>query len=344
MGVRKINAYSGLWKGAVGGAFRAFLSNQSGASLIMFALALPVTFGMVALSLDVTSWLMTKRVTQNVADMSSLAGASVLADGGGAAEVEQAALDMASRNNFVHGVDGEVIVNNPPATGPQAGNLNYVEVIVAEPREILLAGILKQDAVTVQSRAVSGLEGGLGCVLALDPTADGALTFSGAADATIACGIYSNSNSDSSILVGGSADLTADPAIAVGGIVESGSGTITSTNPLQPYSTKIKDPYYDLVVPSVSGCDETDLVVGDTRTLSPGVYCGGLQLTVLLGKGKKEISSADVTLDPGVYIIHNGDLSINGKAKAFGRGSPSSSPGTRLRRSVAFTTSTAALT
>ena len=61
-------------------------------------------------------------------------------------------------------------------------------------------------------------------------------------------------------------------------------------------------------IPS-DGCDEYDFeldnYVGD---ISPGIYCGGLTIS----------GNSDVNLRPGIYIIKDGKLEINGTSRITG--------------------------
>lgn len=64
------------------------------------------------------------------------------------------------------------------------------------------------------------------------------------------------------------------------------------------------DPLAGLVMPSVSGaCDYTDVsITSGTATISPGVYCGGLQVSN---------NTTVVTMNPGLYILKGGGLTVN---------------------------------
>ncbi len=64
------------------------------------------------------------------------------------------------------------------------------------------------------------------------------------------------------------------------------------------YQEAVTDPLEDLEVPSEpSGCSYNEEKVSGTATLSPGRYCGGLEIK----------NGANLTLDPGVYIIDGGE-------------------------------------
>ncbi|MDX1715908.1 MAG: pilus assembly protein, partial [Anderseniella sp.] len=61
--------------------------------------------------------------------------------------------------------------------------------------------------------------------------------------------------------------------------------------------------------PTVGACDHTGLSVNsETRTLDPGVYCGGLLIS----------GSSTVTFNPGVYVIKDGALQVTHTASVSG--------------------------
>jgi hypothetical protein len=64
-------------------------------------------------------------------------------------------------------------------------------------------------------------------------------------------------------------------------------------------------------MPTVSGCDyHNQRFLNGVHTASPGVYCGGI----------RALAGADVTLQPGVYVIKDGDLELQSHANIHGDG------------------------
>lgn len=82
------------------------------------------------------------------------------------------------------------------------------------------------------------------------------------------------------------------------------------TDTIQPNAAAFADPYAALAVPSFYGCDFNNHSAKKTVTLYPGVYCGGLTVN----------SKAIVYFEPGVYVINDGDLRINGNSQLSGTG------------------------
>ena len=285
--------------------------DQSGATLALTAVALPVIIGMAGLGLDAAIWYMEKRQNQSVADNAVLTAVLELnADADiSQADLEASVLSAAQRNGFDGSAARRIEVNAPPLSGPNAGTSGYVEVIVEEDREMLFAALVAGDGpLTIRARAVGAVTSfGEHCLVALDERADAALEFTGSSDVTLNCGIASNSISAQAILVNGSASLTADPAQAVGDILVTGSGTLDTETPPQAHSTPVPNPYAATAFPDTAGlaCDYNSYAAKN-ETLDPGVYCGGLDMKFT------------VDLNPGVYVLKNGSLSVNANANVTG--------------------------
>jgi Flp pilus assembly protein TadG len=297
-------------------ALAAFLANQAGASYIMVALTLPVLLGAAGIGVDAVLWYMDKRENQTVADNAAVAATIAFTRDTSInqADLEKVVRDSAYTNNFVHGTDGSVQVNSPPASGPNAGTAGFIEVIVQQQADLYFSRMMVSNAFTVQARAVGGISFfGEHCVVSLDPTEDGAITITGTADVTSDCGMASNSSSDQAILVQGKADLSAQPLQAYGDIDVSGAATITNKYPPQPLSERIDDPYAGVLTshqadPSCAGAPPSSPFSTADSPLSPGHYCGGITI------------NGNVDFNPGLYIVDNGDFRIQGGGDIRGFG------------------------
>src|SRR5690606_30559729 len=119
----------------------------------------------------------------------------------------------------------------------------------------------------------------------------------------LGCGIATNSKDPSAMRIFGSALVDANPLSAVGGIV-AGDNNLTSGTTRRPYSVEQPDPLADLVAPAD----------GQPRTYSEK------DSVLLEGVYKNMIIKGDHTLNPGVYTIDGGTLSINAKNSLRGDG------------------------
>ncbi|HWP25226.1 MAG TPA: pilus assembly protein TadG-related protein [Xanthobacteraceae bacterium] len=162
--------------------------------------------------------------------------------------------------------------------------------------------------ITVKATALA-LSDGLGCVLALNPAASGAVTSQGStAVALNNCSLYDNSNHATALVAGGSSNLSALSVGVVGGI--SGSNNITTTQGIYTnMPAPVADPYANDSFPAPPSSCQNQAPIHSTKTLSPGFFCG---LTLN--------SDANVTLDPGIYYIGKSGLSVNGNATLTGTG------------------------
>jgi hypothetical protein len=144
--------------------------------------------------------------------------------------------------------------------------------------------------------------------MALSQTANGAVTFAGSSSFVAeGCAIHSNSSSGNSLVVQGSASVKASAFCAVGGV----SVPSTLAGVAESYCDRLDDPFRNLPAAVASGCDYNDVSVGPSETATlygDKTYCKGLDL-----KG-------NVTLQPGLYIIKNGPLTINSSATVTGTG------------------------
>lgn len=294
--------------------------SSKGATLVYFALILPVFIGFAGLGFDATLWFMEKRQLQSVADSSAITAAYALSKNETQQEIILAAIEDSGLNNFHIGGENTISVVTPPVTGAFVGQNNYVMVTISRPATGMFTQIMGREPTTLVSTATAGiLISGEHCILALDESRDKALEFSGTSNVDINCGVASNSSSSEAIYLNGTATLSADPsAQAYGDIYEGTNATLDTPNPIQPFSQRTTDPYgpdgRDLQVPiNPFACTETGLKIKSNDgavTLLPGRYCDG----ILFNAG------ADVTFAPGVYIIDGGEFLVRGGAMVNGTG------------------------
>jgi hypothetical protein len=199
----------------------------------------------------------------------------------------------------------EVASTTSPAPGGAMLSLSAKGTIKTQ-----LMGLLGFTSLPVSTTAtVIAASDGLGCVLALDKTADGAITGQGSTNVELkGCSLYDNSASPTSMVVGGSAKIYAWSVGLVGGLAAGSTGLITDKGIWK--IGEVKDPYADYSYPAVGGCTEQNFKPKESTTISAGVYCGGISLN----------AGITLTLNPGIYYLDGGDLSVNGGATLTGVG------------------------
>lgn len=292
-----------------------FLRDTSGATAVLMSVMMPMMVLGIGFGAETGYQYMTQRKLQHAADLSAHAGAARLRAGDDQDGIGAAAAHVAVGSGFQPDV-GTITVNTPPATGPSAGSAQSVEVILTQSLPRYFSLLIRDDRVMVAARAVARVvgSGSTACVLALAPTASGAVTVTGSTSVDLdGCDIASNSNAgDALLMAGSSAALSADCAHAVGQAVVTAELQLSDCPSVREFAPVVRDPYADVAEPAVVGqCHSRNQGSPNrTTTLSPadnhpsGVrsmrFCNGLDLR------------GDVQLDPGLYIIEGGDLTING--------------------------------
>lgn len=194
--------------------------------------------------------------------------------------------------------------------GSSAGGNNSLNLSAKGSMKTTFMGVMGISTVTilVKSGVVTSADG-LGCVLSLNPTAQGATTGQGNASVNLnGCSLYDNSNHATALTVGGSAGVSALSVGVVGGI--SGTANITTMQGIQTGIGPVPDPYASATFPNFFGCDQNNYNGKKTETINPGVYCGGMSFN----------AQANVTFNPGIYYIDGGDFHVNGGASINGVG------------------------
>jgi Flp pilus assembly protein TadG len=286
---------------------------EGGATAITTAIILTVLVGFVGLGTEVGLWYAERRSMQTASDAAAVGGAyEIYEEGKNAADdaVAAAAQADSKRNGFEHSVNGVTVeVNRPPTSGEFAGEDTAVETIVTKQRATLLGSFFMGDNVNIKVRSVATVEvTGVFCILALAEHQDAALFFGGNAEVRlVGCGINVNSDApEGAMTAQGASVVGATYADIVGGLKQSNNAELEI--PPEDVTTgadPIADPYAHLDVPSSSGCNHGTPPVfkvgkNDNVTLSPGTYCGGLEIAGI------------AKMTAGNYIIAGGQFKVSG--------------------------------
>jgi Flp pilus assembly protein TadG len=145
------------------------------------------------------------------------------------------------------------------------------------------------------------------CVLGLDPSESGTISLEVNARVTgNDCAVFSNSIHTNGLKAKYNSSLTASLICSRGG--KDGSQENFSPEPILD-CPGFEDPLAMRPEPTVGECIDTNLVInGGSHTLDPGTYCNGLSI-----KG-----GASVRLNPGIYIMKDGPLSVKEDAAIEG--------------------------
>lgn len=287
---------------------------EAGSLMLFFVAAVGVMLAFMGLAFDASYFYYYKRRMQTAADAAAIAGAQELMRQNSAA-VTTSARNDSSMNSFAHGSSGiDVAVYNPPISGTKVGNTSFVEVVITQDRPTWFMRILRRNTATIKARAVAGLVGADGCVYALNrdtSNVNNGFFANGTTNSTFGCGIRSNAHFRT---VGGGCVIT--PSASYTGNYTNSSSADSDCG---PGSISAAVPVVDPIAgrypaPATSPCTYNSVQrynTGTSVTLSPGVYCGGIDLGGSL---------ASATFLPGRYVLVGGGLTIGSGVAATGTG------------------------
>src|SRR5215204_1186558 len=166
---------------------------------MVFALSLLPVVGMAGGALDYTRATTTRQKLQAATDMAALGAAT-------ANSVSSDAQRIALAQSLFKANDTSGATVSASAAGDKV-------TVVADARvKTTLMSVMQvsEIALSVRSTAARATSGPPACVLALNKTVSGAITFSGSADfLAVGCSVHSNSRSPSSLSISGSGSVTA---------------------------------------------------------------------------------------------------------------------------------------
>jgi hypothetical protein len=125
------------------------------------------------------------------------------------------------------------------------------------------------------------------------------------------CGITVNSNNLSAMTTGGTACVSAN-YIEVVGDYSNNSNCPPTPTPVTGVGS-VTDPLDYVPAPVFGGCNYNNFKANDNKNpvvLSPGVYCGGITV----------VAQTVVQLQPGLYILNGGGLTMTGGGSITGAG------------------------
>ena len=278
----------------VNASVRKLVADRGGSTIIVFAVTLPILLAAAGAALDFGRLSGKRAAFQSAADAAALAAASDLfvvttSNLQATSVAKQVAVSNLEKTDSAVAIS-TVVTDDPPA----------VTVTVSEDVElyfgdILHAGPTKRVSASATAQVVGSTRI---CVLSLDGKTQGGVSVETKARLTgNGCAVYSNSLSSQSIVAKNSALVEASLTCAAGGI----NGDEHFNPKALSDCPAIPDPLADRPAPPIGGCTAKWLYITKSTTLSPGVYCGGIEI----GPG------AHVFFNPGVYIIKDGALMVD---------------------------------
>jgi hypothetical protein len=127
-----------------------------------------------------------------------------------------------------------------------------------------------------------------------------------------ACDLYNEARDAASTRLIGGASLSARNIFLSGGYLLSAGAIMTASRYLATHASPAADPYAGLEIPAFSGCTRNQyrLDARKIETISPGVYCGGIEVA----------GGATLNLEPGTYVLDQGKFAVGNGAAVNGAG------------------------
>lgn len=277
---------------------------------VLFSLAAVavVLMAFAGLVIDVGYLEHTKRRVQTAADAGAIAGTrEILLGHTGITDAVRADV---TKNGYTNGVNGATVtVNNPPLSGLHVADPSFVEVIVKKNLATSFMQVLQVSSMAAAARSVGGPAGADACIYALNLSQAGAFSAGGTVALNSTCGIMVNSMSPTALDASHGACIDAPAAGVVGGY--SITSVCTNIPSLVSGLPPAPDPLGWLAPPTIpTKCDHNNYHTAKNEELSPGTYCGGIQVS----------GGAVLTMDPGLYILNGGGFKVTGGSTINGNG------------------------
>jgi Flp pilus assembly protein TadG len=274
---------------------------QNGGAAVIFALSVPVLLSAIGVAVDFGEFAMKQSALQAAADAAALAGAKEMS----VATSKDSVIQASALSYLAEALKGKDDAAKGVVTIDR--KKNSVKMSVSEEWTPFFAQFLGASITPVVASATATLAGSSNiCVLTLNGSSNKSLYMDKSAKLTAnGCSVYSDSKHSIGLTVDQSAALKADLICSAGGVKQKGTITPAALTDCPV----VADPLASRPAPSVGACDYSNTVISSgTRTLMPGVYCGGLKVT----------GTATVNLDAGDYVITGASFNVSGSASLTG--------------------------
>ncbi|MDE2165946.1 MAG: pilus assembly protein [Alphaproteobacteria bacterium] len=289
---------------------RRLAHDTCGSVAIVFGVLFIMLIVGVGVAVDFARGAQVRAQLQSVVDAAALAGVGVYTG----SSTESTATTLA-QSYVTKGIaalpSGTTVTSTTITPGTDNGAYTmYVSVAASVP--MTLMGVYQKTMNVSASATAKNTGSGSACILALNASASKAASLSGGStNLTLNnCGIAVNSASSDGLDLSGGSWITGQ-TVTLGGTAygTSGSSYVIASDGIK-YNQTVADPYSGRSIPSHWWwCDHWNYSTGSSRTLNPGVYCGGITTNG---------SSTVVTLNPGTYFLDAGDLKIAGSSTIKG--------------------------
>lgn len=278
------------------------LHDVRGNVALALGLAFPVLIGAAGLAVDSAAFYNQQGKMQSVADSAALAVAKELR----IYRENLAELEAVGRNRVEALLAEAGIAERPHTTDIRINaELNLIDVSIAMPSiPFIPVDVWGENPIVVSAQAMAYGQSRL-CVLGLHDTKNDTIKVDDATLTAPDCAVQSNSTSANGLHVAPSGEIISTVICSSGGV--KGDGTFDPE--ARTDCPQLDDPLIDRPAPAAGGCDFLDMVIkGGRESISPGIYCGGLKIE----------GGAEVTAEPGIYVISGGKLEVKDHSTLLG--------------------------
>lgn len=307
------------------------MDRRAGQAGLFVVVNLTLLFGVLGLAVDLGLAYFRREAAQAAADAAALAAGTYAKNNGytcgssgvvcGAAtscaypnttppvtDIDIACLYAGANGFYNHGNQTVSITANtttPPGLSNNAPAY-WVQANVSETGLNMFARFGGISGLRINASAIAGITSSVpaGCIFVMSRSASLAVSITGSSSVSSSCGVFINSSASNALNVQGTSQLHATEIMINGGNYAKGASAVISPTPNTAGGT-VTDPLSALPMPTVGTCDHPTTTTYSgvaIATISPGVYCGGLQIH----------NSAQVTMNPGTYILNGGGLTADG--------------------------------
>ncbi len=281
-----------------------FIARQDGNVALIFSLAFPVLLAGAGLAIDSAAFFDQQARMQSVADSTALAVANEIHLFVDNPDTLQASGESRAESLLAEkGLSGQPHVTDVRVDTDQG----HAQVEIAmQAKSFLPTEIWGENPIRVKADARTFGDVRL-CVLGLDQTDSDTIRLDKGALVTAPdCAVQSNSSDPAGMRAGTGSIFVSIFSCTSGGYDGPEGAFVPEPETDCPV---LDDPLSLREPPSVAGCDYLDTSFSDgTFAISPGTYCGGLKI----------VGHAEVTAEPGVYIMTGGELRVDNNATLRG--------------------------
>src|SRR6202034_2482234 len=143
------------------GDIQRLIRDREGGVAVMTAVTMTSLLGAAGLGTEATLWYVAERNQQGATDAAAFTAATAESAGQSATAFKAAATAVAKQYGFTASCTQSgaqsfgVCINNPPASGPNTGNSQAIEVIIEAKQPLMFGSLFMSSKQTIAARAVA---------------------------------------------------------------------------------------------------------------------------------------------------------------------------------------------